>query len=191
MVQKAVIEQERQVNTYAGLGHAARCLRHTATNVQEGSFYTEMSSLIFSAFTLEAYMNHVGDRLFPFWEELDRLSYSKKLKIITMHLGIKPDASKRPYQTIKSLFRFRNSIAHGRSQILTPDPKITDVEDDMRNHEGPKTEWEEYCNIDNVNRAIEDVEQIITEIHKAAGLGDYPMQDHGVTSRSMKALPDE
>ncbi len=191
MAKKAVIEQERQVNTYAGLGHAARCLRHTATTVEEGSFFTEMSSLIFSAFTLEAYLNHVGEKLIPYWEELDRLPYYKKLKIITKLISIEPDASMRPYQTIKKLFRFRNNIAHGKSQIIIPDPKITDVNDDLSNYGQPKTDWEEYCNLNNVNMAIEDVEKIIIEIHKAAGLGEYAMQDHGLTSSSMKLLQEE
>ncbi|MCU7886468.1 MAG: hypothetical protein KZQ82_19945 [Candidatus Thiodiazotropha sp. (ex Lucinoma annulata)] len=191
MAKKVLITQERTVNTYADLGHATRCLRQTATTVEEGSFYTEMASLLFSAFTLEAYLNHVGELLIQYWDEIDRLSYSKKLKIITTHTNINPDASQRPYQTIKSLFRFRNSIAHGRSQILKPDPKVTDVHDNLSDYGKPTTDWEDYCNIDNVNIAIDDVEQIITEIHKAAQLGDNPMQNLGFTSGSMSLLHKE
>jgi len=33
---KAVIEQERQVNTYADLGHAARCLRQRQKRCRKG-----------------------------------------------------------------------------------------------------------------------------------------------------------
>lgn len=162
-----------------------------ATKIEEGSYFTEMASLLFSAFTLEAYLNHLGEKLFEYWKELDRLPYYKKLTIITTHLKIKPDYKGPPYSTIEGLFRFRNSIAHGRSKILSPDPIITDIEDDPHNHERPSTEWEEYCNLKNVNAVIEDVKKVIEELHQKAGFGTHPMEDHGITSRSMRLLIDE
>jgi hypothetical protein len=41
----------------------------------------------------------------------------------------------------------------------------------------PKDKWQEYCNIINAERAKEDIEIIIKELHLSAGLGEYPFTD--------------
>ncbi|MBU2851413.1 hypothetical protein [Acidithiobacillus ferrivorans] len=48
----------------------------------------------------------------------------------------------------------------------------------------PKAHWEEFSELENAKRAKEDVAQIITELHKTAGLGEYPFI-HGVAVGSL------
>ena len=77
-----------------------------------------------------------------------------------------------PYQTLKALFKFRNLIAHGKSKILEETNAISS-KDGPYVH-APKTEWEEYCELDSAKRAKEDILKVIKELHKQAGLGNDP-----------------
>jgi hypothetical protein len=52
----------------------------------------------------------------------------------------------------------------------------------------PKAHWEEYSILENAIRAKDDISQIIIELHKAAGLGDYPFI-HGVGIGSLSIKP--
>jgi hypothetical protein len=61
---------ERQVHTYAEIRHAAQCLLQMGRSQPEGNYFQFMSSLVFSAFTLEAYLNHIGNKLFDCWEKI-------------------------------------------------------------------------------------------------------------------------
>jgi hypothetical protein len=155
---------------------------------QKGSYYTIMSSLLLTAFTFEAYLNHLGDKTIKFWEEIESIKIMDKYSVLCKELGINPDFSRRPYQTLKSLFRFRNSIAHGKSKILI-EIKAVSWQDDAHTHE-PRTEWEEYCELNNAKRAKEDISEVIKELHKAAALGDYPFM-HGMTISSIKIKPPD
>src|SRR4030042_2406745 len=103
---KAKISKERQVNTYAEMWHASNVMLDKVKENPEGSFYQLMASLIFTAFTLEAYLNHIGQRIFKCWDDLEQLSPKKKLGLIAEKLKIERDDSKRPFQTIDKLLKF-------------------------------------------------------------------------------------
>ncbi len=141
---KAQIKRERQVNTFNDLSKANYHMLETATSQRDGWFYDCMSSLIFSAFTFEAYLNHVGQKLFSFWDDIESISNESKLNVIYKQLSIEPDFSKRPYQTLKKVFKFRNAIAHGKSEFIDKEAKIVkdEIEKIRRSH--PLTEWEEF-----------------------------------------------
>jgi hypothetical protein len=102
---------------------AAKYFLHLAEQSEEGQFFTAQSSLLFSAFTHEAFLNTLGPKILSFWEEVEYLSPYQKLTILTATLQYKPDFAKRPYQTLKSLFEFRNAIAHGREEQIKLDGK--------------------------------------------------------------------
>lgn len=149
---------------------------------QKGSYYTTMSSLLLTAFMFEAYLNHLGSKYIKFWDEIESIKVMEKYSVLCKELGIVPDFSQRPCQTLKALFKFRNSIAHGKSKILK-ETKAVSSQDDPHTH-APKTEWEEYCELNNAKRAKEDISEVIKELHKKAGLGDHPFI-HGMTISSV------
>jgi hypothetical protein len=182
MAKDAVYEGKREVRTFADLAHGADVLIIKTEQDQEGSYFTTMSSLLLTAFTFEAYLNHLGCQTIKFWEEIEPIKVMGKYSALCKELGIHPDFSRRPYQTLNSLFRFRNSIAHGKSQILKK-TKVVSSQDDPHIH-APRTEWEEYCELDSAKRAKEDISEVIKELHKAAGLGGDPFM-HGMTVSSI------
>ncbi len=75
---------ERTIYTYNYLHQAADWSLEQAHKNEEGRFYNCMSSIILSAFCIEAYLNHVGQEILPYWDEEIKkgLSIKNKLKII-------------------------------------------------------------------------------------------------------------
>jgi len=105
--------------TYAVLFHIAGHLLDMAKKYEKGSLLNLQAATVFFAFTFEAYLNHVGEEELAFWSEIDHISYTAKLKVLSKHLGFPVDKSMRPFQTIGELFTLRNTLAHGRTQNLT------------------------------------------------------------------------
>ncbi|MCG8345315.1 MAG: hypothetical protein MI685_09200 [Chlorobiales bacterium] len=173
---KVLVEKERKVTTYAELWHTSFCLLKKGQEDPKGSFHQVMASLVFTAFTLEAYLNHIGAKLFLCWSDLERLSPREKMNVIAEHLNVNIDYSKRPWQVMKKMFQFRNDIAHGKSIIERFKDTVPLEEHDEY---GPpwfvQTRWEKYCTEKNAIRSREDVEQIAQIFHEAAGFkDDYP-----------------
>lgn len=168
------VEKERDVYTYAELWHTSYCLLNKGQDDARGSFHQFMASIVFTAFTLEAYLNHIGSKLFSCWDDLESLSPKKKLNIITEHLSVKIDNGIRPWQVMKNLFGFRNDIAHGKS-IKIKTSEILPLDQHTDDIILIKSRWEKYCTKNNAVRAREDVESIIKTIHKASGISnEYP-----------------
>lgn len=182
MAKDSIYKGTREVRTFVDLAHGADVLIMKTEQEEKGSYYTTMSALLLTAFTFEAYLNHLGDKTIKFWEEIEPINVMDKYSVLCKNLNICPDFSKRPYQTLKSLFKFRNAIAHGKSQILQETKEVSSL-DELYQHSS-KAHWEEFSVLENAKRAKEDVAQIITDPHRAAGLGDYPFI-HGVAVGSL------
>ena len=125
--EKFFIEEEAHSKTYVALDRIAWHLLDRAEHESEGRLLNLQAAAVFTAFTFEAYLNHVGQEEIAFWEEIDRISYHKKLAVITKQLGMKLDMSAQPGQTISELFKLRNNLAHGRTktekrQRSSPEP---------------------------------------------------------------------
>lgn len=177
---------EREVRTYAYLRKAAVDALEKAKSIEEGSFYQLMSCLVFSAFAVEAYLNHVGERKIQYWGEIEKIEPMAKLKVLYSHLNLQFDPSKRPIQTIRQLFKFRNFMAHGRTENLmgsgtlnkpAPDPGENLVE----------TDWEKFCNKQEAERAIEDVKEVLETLCVAAGFDKSMLYSLGSASRVVQA----
>jgi len=187
---KAEIKRERQVNTFSQLSNANWHMLEIARKPQSGCFYDYMSCLLFAAFTFEAYLNHVGEKLFPFWKDIESISTGSKLNIICCQLGIKPDFSRRPYQTEKKVFEFRNAIAHGKSEFISEEKQIVKDEIEKIRRKHPLTKWEKLCTLKNAEESYEDIRVIMKEIHHAAGFGDNPLADSGYGRSKMKIIEE-
>jgi hypothetical protein len=172
MSKKALVEQERDVYTYAELWHASECVLAAGMEQPRGSSWQFLSSIVLTAFAFEAYLNHVGPQVFSCWESLERaLSPNSKLQLLceTLKVSLPGTTGERPRQTIDLLFKFRNTLAHGRSETITPEPKSVDV-DELEAHRTERllSHWErliEDCEF--AKRAREDVKTVL-ELLQAA-----------------------
>ncbi len=184
---KLKVVKTRQVNTYYEMWRVSYWTLHRAEEEFKGSFFQIIASLIFTAFALEAYLNHVGKSIFECWDDLERLSPSAKINVIAEKLEVKKDDSIRPFQTVKKLFEFRNDVAHGKTILLKNEEQIsiTDSNMDKYMHKMLEPEWEKYSTLDNAKRARDDVEEIIKIFHNLASIkGDVLYFGGGATGHA-------
>ena len=173
MPKDALYTSEREVKTFVDLFHGSRLLFEKSREEEIGSFFTRMSSFILLAFTFEAYLNDLGNKKIEQWKDIERESVSQKYEILSRELNIELKTDKKPYQTFKQLFKFRDSIAHGRSEIIKEEKDVSS-KIDILSHNQKQTIWEKYCTEKNLITAFDDIESIILELNKAADLGDDP-----------------
>jgi hypothetical protein len=172
---KIAITKERDVKTYAEMWQTSRCLFERGLEDEKGSYHQFMASLVFTAFTLEAYLNHIGPKLFDCWINMERFGPREKLKSVLKRLQIHADCGTRPWHIMRQLFGFRNDIAHGKSEVIRTSDKVF-----LRKHSNKdfglvQTKWEKYCSRANAKKAREDVEKIIKTIYEAGQFeNDYP-----------------
>ncbi len=176
---------ERNVYTYVAVLNTARNLLQQ-TKDQSGRLEesNSIASIVFIAFALEAYLNHLGSQLFTPWPHLERsLSPSAKLALITDRLGLTPDLGCQPYQSFTLVFKLRNTMAHGKTELVSWKVK-GDASGKPPMHY-PLTDWEREANPTSVERLLTDAETIIKELHSAAGLpeGDLHIGSDGEISR--------
>jgi hypothetical protein len=104
---------------------------------------------------------------------LERLTPREKVAVISAQLKVSVDNARRPWQTLKPLFGFRNEIAHGKPETVTAETvEPIDERLDEKLGQIARTDWEKFCTRRNAERAREDVEQILKILHDAASLKD-------------------
>ena len=165
---KIAVTTKREVYTYAEMWSTSRHLLENGQQEQRASTHQFRASLAFTAFTMEAYLNHVGQRLFQCWDDLERLGPKEKLNLIAEHLGVAVNFGERPWQIMKDLFSFRNDIAHGKSHRLIPPVKILTFEEHMSTLSIHRTRWEKFGTQDNAEKARVDVDKIVRALYEAA-----------------------
>jgi len=190
---KAQVSKKRTVHTYAELWHGSKVLLERSQAEMKGSKWLWMGSLILTAFSLEAYLNHIGPIIFECWDSLDRLSPEGKLDIICEKLGINLDKGARPRQTVHELIKFRNNLAHGKTVPVPPENTIRDVDQYLDKFLGirPLAVWEKFCTEKKAIRAREDIEKVLQLIHDKVNPENDPLFSTGVTlhSASIQQLP--
>lgn len=72
--------------------------------------------IVFMAFTIESYLNTIGNENISYWNELEQLSWRKKINILYQSVGKKVDWGKEPLQFATELFKLRNELAHGKNE---------------------------------------------------------------------------
>lgn len=183
MVQKKLhIKKKRDARTYASFWHTSWCLLEKGKQDKEGSFHQFLASLVFTAFTFEAYLNHIGATIFKSWHKVERsLGLMPKLALICEQLDICPDYDRSPWLILTSILKFRNTIAHGKTEALQEE-KVVTADDKYEDYlyAWLPTEWEKFATQKNAEKAREDVQKIITLIHEHAKLSkglDSPFMD--------------
>ncbi len=178
------VSAERTIYTYSYLHSAALQGIEQAENSEEGAFYNCMSSVVLSAFCIEAYLNHVACRLLPYWDdEVERtLNVHSKLKIISDRVDVELDFSRRPFQSFNEVMKFRNLLAHGKTTTI-------EKRDNQRMWDGkrisyPDAWWEEHSTLEFAKRWRHDIEAIIEKIHQSAGLGTSAFGIHSIGTAS-------
>jgi hypothetical protein len=170
---------DREVRTYSELHHAVNVLIDTARDHVRGTAYTAMSALVLEALMFEAYLNHLGEGRLNLWKPTDSISWWKKFKLIREKIGLEEiDVSLRPYSTVRELFKFRDQVAHGRTETISEEFEVEEIP-----LAWPQSEWENGLTLDHAVIGRDHVDAIICTIHSKAGLGDYPFDPPGALGK--------
>ncbi|SEW29839.1 hypothetical protein SAMN05444851_2821 [Aliiroseovarius sediminilitoris] len=166
---KVRIEAERFIHN-----DLSNCANWYATQVEK-KFESEdttavaldmMSALIFTAFSIEAKINFVGWKLLEEgWPE--RANLKSKIKLLAKILEMEVNWGERPFQTIYQLKKFRDTIAHGKPEIIDV-TKVVDVEPEV--WATLKGQWEASVNKQFVVQCREDEKDIWEMLLGAAGI---------------------
>ncbi|WP_415901165.1 hypothetical protein ACMXYR_08210 [Neptuniibacter sp. QD29_5] len=101
---------------YAENIKAAEYYLSLAESSREGQRWNIISVIIYSAFAIEAYLNHAGislrDNEWDSWDAENHPSPEQKLESLDVQLETEEAAS------FTELFQLRNMVAHGRSNVV-------------------------------------------------------------------------
>ncbi|WP_146187225.1 hypothetical protein [Novimethylophilus kurashikiensis] len=105
-----LLSGKRTTNAAANSYLAASNLLNLAREQDEGSFYWAMASVVFSAFTYEAFLNVIGEEVLgrERWVTIDRAGWMRKHSTIFAALSLQSNLSCPPESTLIELFDFRN-----------------------------------------------------------------------------------
>ena len=185
---KLLVSKQRHVHPYAELWHASQCVLEIGLRDPVGSSWQFLSSAVLTAFTFEAYLNHIGPSTTDYWDTHSNIW--SKFKLLRKALGVTfPDGkSVRPLKTVAELFVFRNSLAHGKSHELRSDKhqSFEECETDNSDLAGSRlrTDWEDRIQTSQfAELARQDVELVIRKLDAArknnldilfaSGIGSY------------------
>jgi hypothetical protein len=185
---KATVSREREVNMFAELSHGHGVLLENLREQRDGPLYEAMSCLIVAAFKFEAFLNDIGTRLLPFWEQMDHLPHRNKLAVIAMQVGVDPDFGKRPFQTLTDLFAARNQLAHARPQSLSQTGVAESGTREELRRRMPLTKWESLSTLAFAELAYHDTEEIADLLWAAAGFNPHDLRRCGF-SYSISSIP--
>jgi hypothetical protein len=78
----------------------------------------KITSVIYSAFALEALLNFLGTQKLTFWDAIEHLKWGEKMELLARLYDVKLEKGKRPYQTVVKMFNWRNRLAHGKTDVV-------------------------------------------------------------------------
>jgi len=147
-------------------------LRHVALQAarrarESGEMDDCLTAVLFSALTLEAFLNALGTGVVRGWDQLERkLAPQEKLGFLAKRLKYEPDFGSRPFQTFTALMAFRNDVVHAK-------PETTAGEVEGEGHDvcqQLETEWEKMCTVGWAERAIKDTDAIMDLLFNRSAL---------------------
>jgi hypothetical protein len=166
---RARLEGIRTVRTYTTLRAVSWYANEMAKTDVRASLNHIVTSMLFDALTIEAYLNHLGSMRFSFWPPLKKkLSPREKLDVICADLAFAPDFGRIPWQTLGDIFELRNLLAHAQTEIFPFKGELRGK--DIFVEKWPKSRWEEFMSVGQCQRFLDHTKLMITELASAAGV---------------------
>lgn len=128
--------------------------------------------VVFLAFAIESYLNSIGARQLEIWDELERLPWKKKVKILHKTAGRSIDWGKDPLQFATEVFVLRDKLAHGKSERVVG-PKFDNQDDANRfQTQDLQPDWYNQITREWVMNAKERFMLLMTYLGRLFGLHD-------------------
>jgi hypothetical protein len=104
-------------------------------------------------------------------------SWQDKITILADRLNFQLDRGIQPFQTLQCIFKFRDRLAHGKTETEEKTYLYSSRADDERNTDPDSLST--YWSNDAVQSVLNNVAQFITLLHKAAGYPDRSVHTIG------------
>lgn len=99
---------------------AAKAALRAAEDVEDGSYYQCLLACLATAFAVEAYLNFIGEKLFPKWDaQHENKAPKEKLKAIAEKIAFDVPYKSAEYQAFTDVFAARNALAHGKVESIS------------------------------------------------------------------------
>ncbi len=184
------IQASTTTNTYVYCRIAAHDALKKAQEQQPGWFYFAMMAGVFATFTVEGYLNHLGQKRVRDWSELERkLGPQEKLLLLRGMLHLSVDISRRPFQTLRDMLHLRDALAHGKTLTMTSDLMVGDPDDETAQY--PQPDWKKLCSLSSVERMVEDAEKMVRHLCAQSGSKRDPFASLGSGSSGVEEITAE
>ncbi|MDO6765813.1 hypothetical protein [Agarivorans sp. 1_MG-2023] len=74
--------------------------------------------IVFQAFSIESFLNHLGGKHIDIWDHIERLSWRKKVEVLHTHAEKKTDWGSKELQFAAKIFKIRDRLAHGKPEFV-------------------------------------------------------------------------
>ena len=159
----------KTVYPHVVLRSAARWALQVAEDIEKGSFYQALLACLATAFTVEAYLNFLGEQLFSKWNsEHEKKKPKDKLKIISQKIGFDLPFKSTEYQAFTDVFALRNALVHGKVESVSgswqsdKDTKSAVI--------GLKVHWEKFGTPKAAKKIHNDCIKLVHALHAASGV---------------------
>ncbi|MBN8595767.1 MAG: hypothetical protein J0M33_28700 [Anaerolineae bacterium] len=173
---------QRYIYPHAYFTNGAFVCLQQARQTEEGRFYNLLSTMLFSAFALESFLNLVGIKQLPeTWNEIEaKLGPDQKLKLLAELKPFNYDMSRRPFQSFAEIFGFRNTVVHAK-----PEMKIVRDSD-----KPPESKLLDRIDLERASRFYDDSTRVIEYIylHYEDVLPHFGIPEIQVTHNSLAPL---
>ena len=181
------VQSETKTHTYVYCWNAAGRALEKARENKPGALYFKMMAGVFAAFTVEGYLNHLGQERVRIWNILERkLGPQEKLLLLSDMLHLSVDTSIRPFQTLRDMMQLRDALAHGKTLTEKFEGLIDNPVDEEARYPQPK--WKKLCNLDSVERMVEDAEKIVRHLCAELKLTRDPFECSGSGSSKIEEI---
>lgn len=163
---------ERTIRSYDEFFLLSGFTLKQAEQQQDYSFYYCMISMVFCAFSLEAYFNHIGENFFKIWDPKNKqLSIDEKLEKILEIRKLKIDKTKEPFSYLGLIFTYRDNIVHCSSQTISNWQSIKHGE--IPNM--PLSDWEKMTTFEKAQKYKQNTRDMIYFLSKEIENTDFPL----------------
>ena len=156
-----------------------------------GRNYHYVTAVTFSAFAVEAAVNHVGIDHFPEWMEKEknggheRKPWKKKLELLTTKFGMPLDFTTGAAKTVKEAFEVRDNLAHGKTWVGRQC-----YLDDGHSRDAGFPDWLAPClNESRAKQVIDDARTLIRQLLDKAGYQPHNLYSMGQSEYTETTRP--
>ncbi len=166
---KKHVKLEHELIAYAEHWDTATKLLDRAVEQKRGAYHQRLAALAFMAFSFEALLNHIGERLFECWDDLETLNVPAKVNVICEKIGVKPDYGSVPWQVVPRLVAFRNQLVHSKDEILREEARLYGKKYEEFLNTFLKTNWQKEAAEDKVAEIRTQLEQLCRKLWDSSG----------------------